>query len=506
MPIRMVDDEQPRKPKQTSGKGGSNPLLTLLPMLIGFIIKRPKLLVPILLLGGGVYLFRGSLFPTGQIEEQLSLAMGLVSSPEVYEESNIYEPLAADYKNDLPTEVSLRAYCPKIRNQGSQGSCVGWSSSYAARTILEARATGARPDAVAFSPSSLYNQIKLPNCQGAYIHQAMETMQQNGVLPWSDFAYNEHDCDRLPNRELMGKMAGFRSRGFERLSDKYGKMNLNAIKENLAQGAPVVIGMMVGQSFMQPMMGKNMWNPSQSDYSMRGMGGHAMCVIGYNDNYEGGAFEIMNSWGPQWGEDGYGWVRYNDFVHFTKEAYGLHPMGETEKLDPEKFSADFGLVENETKSMIPLKQIAYGVFETTQAVKKGTRFKIEFKNSIECYTYILGEETDGSSYVLFPYTEKHSPYFGITGTRLFPRQQSLMADEAGTRDRMLVLVSKKPLNPLDIRDKMNASAGNFLQKVNAAVGEQLIEGVEFRPGDLIHFDARTAEKSIVGMILEVRKN
>ena len=36
--------------------------------------------------------------------------------------------------------------------------------------------------------------------------------------------------------------------------------------------------------------------------------------------------------------------------------------------------------------------------------------------------------------VLFPYTEKHSPYCGTTGTRVFPRKQSLTADDVGTRD------------------------------------------------------------------------
>ena len=54
--------------------------------------------------------------------------------------------------------------------------------------------------------------------------------------------------------------------------------------------------------------------------------------------------------------------------------------------------------------------------------------------------YLFGEETDGSSYVLFPYTEKHSPYCGITGTRLFPSDHSLEADDVGTVDVMAVVV------------------------------------------------------------------
>ena len=69
--------------------------------------------------------------------------------------------------------VSLREYAPERLNQGRQGSCVGWSSAYAARTILHSRATGQDPNSVTFSPSYLYNQIALSGCQGAYINEAM---------------------------------------------------------------------------------------------------------------------------------------------------------------------------------------------------------------------------------------------------------------------------------------------------------------------------------------------
>jgi C1A family cysteine protease len=49
-------------------------------------------------------------------------------------------------------------------------------------------------------------------------------------------------------------------------------------------------------------------------------GGHAMMTVGYDDNkiitneVDGtqtrGAFLIRNSWGTQWGDNGYGWLPY----------------------------------------------------------------------------------------------------------------------------------------------------------------------------------------------------
>ena len=434
MPIRMVDDPQePKRNQNRRRKGGIPPaLLLFLPHLLKFLIKRPRLMIAAAIIVGAIFLFSKSespLFNTDPLpsQEQVltdddndAFSTGLNMSQEMYDKSEIFEPLVAGYKNTMPGRVSLEQYCPKRLNQGSQGSCVGWSSSYAARTILHSRSTGLPPDQVAFSPSSLYNHIRLPNCQGAYIHSAMKTMREQGVLPFKDFRYNQYDCETTHNSSQMAKASQFRTRGFQRLWENEGGTDINAIKQNVAQGAPVVVGMLVGGSFMNAMQGREMWRPTQSDYRMRGFGGHAMCLVGYDDNKEGGAFQIMNSWGENWGDKGFCWVKYRDFEHFTREAYGLYPMGNTQKTDPNKLSVSFGLVENKSMKNIPLKRISGGVFRTVNALQKGTRFKIEVRNNVECYTYILGEETDGSSYVLFPYTEKHSPYCGITGTRLFP--------------------------------------------------------------------------------------
>ena len=69
-----------------------------------------------------------------------------------------------------------------------------------------------------------------------------------------------------------------------------------------------------------------------------------MCVIGYDDNRQ--TVQIMNSWGSEWGDNGIAWVPYDAFQHFTKEAYGLYPMGDAAKYDPNKLAVKFGLVDN----------------------------------------------------------------------------------------------------------------------------------------------------------------
>src|SRR5690606_33530244 len=177
---------------------------------------------------------------------------------------------------------SLEQFAPRRLNQGQQGSCVAWASAYGARTIVQAEATGKDPNSTAFSPSFLYNQIKLGNqCQGAYIFKAMENMQAGGVLPLSKFAYTDESCQKQPSGADKQQAQQYRIKGFQRLSyngdDQ--RTDMLAMKQQLSQGSPVVVGMMVGGSFMQDMAGREVWMPSQNDYRMSGFGGHAMCVI-----------------------------------------------------------------------------------------------------------------------------------------------------------------------------------------------------------------------------------
>ncbi|MCB9260948.1 MAG: peptidase C1 [Flavobacteriales bacterium] len=512
MPIRMVDDPQEPKNNDTGGKRGGIPpiLLLFLPYIFKFLIKKPKLLLGVIAIGVLFYFFGGNLLGGGETADAdivSPFSRGLDMKQEVYEQGELYEPLATNYKSGLPSRVSLEQFCPPRLNQGSQGSCVAWSSSYAARTILHAKSKGVSGKEVAFSPSSLYNFIKLPNCQGAYIHNAMQQMQQYGVLPFNEFSYDEYDCNRTPSQNQMAMATQYRTRGFQRLWENEGGTDISAIKQNLSQGGPVVIGMLVGGSFMSDMMGRKIWHPTSRDRNMAGFGGHAMCVIGYDDNLEGGAFQIMNSWGEDWGDRGLFWIKYSDFEYFTREAYGLYPMGNAPALDPNKLSVDFGLVTSDNLKNIPLTHLGNGIFRTSNNIAKGTRFKIEVTNSIECYIYVFGEETDGSSYVLFPNPQKknHSAYCGITGTRLFPRTESLMADNIGNADRMAVVVSKVELDHGELNRLINQATGNYAQKVQSVLSQYAMTGVTFQSGANVHFDATIGDKKTVAMVIEVTK-
>jgi len=236
-------------------------------------------------------------------------------------------------------------------------------------------------------------------------------------------------------------------------------------------------------------------------------------VIGYDDRKQ--AFQIMNSWGPEWGVNGVGWVRYADFKEFVREAYGIDPMPKRGTAVTTAFEAAIGLVKNDDKQYIPLKLKSGNVFETVGKVAPGTKFKMEIKNSTECYIYIFGQETDGSSYTLFPYPNKEdatktsfSPYCGITGYRLFPRGKSLVPDNIGIKDVFAVVVTKQAIDWFAVNNGISQSAGSdYAAKVAAALQQNAVSAVKFASGTggTINFKTDNPNQQAVICVVEVNK-
>lgn len=92
------------------------------------------------------------------------------------------------------------------------------------------------------------------------------------------------------------------------------------IKAVLAAGFPAVFGFPYDASLEDSNTGEiRMPNKAEKaqlkkDLAARAQLGHAVLAVGYDDEYvigeEQGAFLIQNSWGKEWGKDGYGWLPY----------------------------------------------------------------------------------------------------------------------------------------------------------------------------------------------------
>ncbi len=527
MPIRMTDDPiDPNQQDDDRGGGGRRPsfpgggggggLMSLLPLLLG-LFKGKGIFVLLILAAGAFFLFRGGGCNIAEAVKKFSES-GYSFNKNEFNKASVYEGLEDDAaKNPLPEAVSLLRFAPDRGNQGQQGSCVAWSCAYASQTILTAAATRADPNQIVFSPSYLYNQIKLEGCQGSYLQKAMEAMRANGGVRWEQYPYDETDCESVPDESAKRVGRENLIHGFTRITngDNINEISVRGIKEHLAGNAPVAIGMMVGQSFMQDMMGQELWQPGGMDESQMGMGGHAMTVIGYDDRKFGGAFQIMNSWGPQWGKNGVAWVRYSDFRNYVREAYGIDPLPKRSNVANIPLECMIGLVDNNGGNVIPLRVVGgNNLFQTVSPIVTGTRFKMSIQNATECYIYVFGKDTNNTSYVLFPYLKrgetvsKHSPYCGITGYRLFPKAQSFEADNIGNKDEIAIVVSKDELDYHTLNEAISRSSRpDYLSRVNEALQSIMIRSARFNSTNegTIYFKVDANSNKAVACVVSIDK-
>ena len=266
---------------------------------------------------------------------------------------------------------------------------------------------------------------------------------------------------------------------------------------------------------MQDMMDKELWQPSGMDASQMGMGGHAMSVIGYDDRKFGGAFQIMNSWGPEWGQNGVAWVRYGDFKNYVREAYGIDPLPKRSSVANIPLECNIGLVNNDGGKNIPLRVMpGSNEFRTVSPIAVGTRFKMSVQNATECYVYVFGKDTSTTSYVLFPYLKqgetvsKHSPYCGITGYRLFPKAQSFEADNIGNSDQIAIVVSKDELDYNQLNAAISSSKrSTFTERVNEAIQSIMIRSARYNntADGTIYFKVDANSNKAVACVVTIDK-
>lgn len=218
----------------------------------------------------------------------------------------------------LPKSASVKDLAPAVGSQGVQGSCVGWSVGYGLAGLMLAR----RGAPLATSPAFIYNRGMLvdsvaggaqPNCGlGMYIETALSYLQGFGILPLSQYPYDETSCSKLP--ALWEDQLARKRRV---ISDWATAEYIDAVKTSLATRLPALVGMQVRTSFTQH-SGMSVFSAPASDPVI---GGHAMLVVGYDDSK--GAFEIMNSWGRQWGDQGFAWISYDTMLRDATQSGAL---------------------------------------------------------------------------------------------------------------------------------------------------------------------------------------
>jgi hypothetical protein len=298
---------------------------------------------------------------------------GLIFDDEVYDTLPVMPTYDGSKTLDLPKKVDLRNYCPMAGNQGQLPSCVGWSVGYGAYTIeraIQNKWTDFKTISnEASSAMFIYNNVREGNdCRkaGASIATALNWLKVNGDCLAKEFDNQTGDCDKKPDARAFQSAKKYLLSDFSRVFAKETSAadKITGVKMVLSKNKPVVVGMMVNQVCMS-LRSAEYWNPKIGDVATIG---HAMTVVGYDDNTN--SFLIFNSWGTNWGKNGFIRMKYDDFANQARYAFAI--VLDNKRVKPMKLTGDLGDATSSTTQNPPQNTSTTTRPQDTQPVEESS--------------------------------------------------------------------------------------------------------------------------------------
>ncbi len=318
-----------------------------------------------------------------------SLAAATVSFAEEKASGDTSEEPLPSYSTLVGTPT-----LPPVSNQGEVGSCASNAITYVQYTNCIAQYIRHQDPDTDWNPSSgdpryIFAPKFTYQYSGAGTAWVYDILMDHGCLTLADcnFATDENGASlvHVPNRKskiepksasfelgegMLEKAMQYRLTGYEQvwLTSSYlvdgkvavtttprGQQLLHKIKAAVAEGNAVVTGGYPSRwkfSDDMKLRLKNKGNLAQRAteaaivYSSgEDSGGHQVCIVGYDDNIEvevngvtlKGAFQVVNSWGDGWKNDGYTWLMY-DALNEVSEFDELNVPGRGWAMDQMVFT------------------------------------------------------------------------------------------------------------------------------------------------------------------------
>ena len=209
----------------------------------------------------------------------------------------------------LPSSVDLSPLCSPIENQGQLGSCTG-NAIVGALEYLENKA---KINYLDLSRLFIYyNERVIEHTvnqdAGAIIRDGIKTLVKYGVCSEKSCPYNVSKFTKKPSKvaykqALKRKITSYESVG----------QTENEIKTALANRYTVIFGFEVFAAFESAAVALTGDVPMPAGQSI---GGHAVLIAGYDDATS--RFLVRNSWGENWGNNGYFTMPY---AYVTNNQY-----------------------------------------------------------------------------------------------------------------------------------------------------------------------------------------
>ncbi len=223
----------------------------------------------------------------------------------------------------LPAEIDYTENMTPVRNQGNEGTCVAFASVVG---VKEYQDTKEYKNLIGLSPRYVYSLCKKydgsPDEEGTYPRVAMKMLLKYGTPPESYWPYRPHQTDRpKPNADKAA--IRYRVKAYARIK------TVMEMKRSLVINGPYLAGVDVYESWFVKKTEKTglIPMPKRSDQYQ---GGHAICIVGYDDAKK--LFKFKNSWGDDWGDNGYGYLTYDYMKQYCLDAWSATDLIENPML------------------------------------------------------------------------------------------------------------------------------------------------------------------------------
>lgn len=191
-----------------------------------------------------------------------------------------------------PSMLDLRDKLKPVRNQGEDGCCV----AFALAGMKEYQEMKQNFYSDYLSPWYIYLQRSNYPDAGMNPKNALEILKEKGISTEKNMPYMKAKSANEITPTILNEAKKFIIVDFAFISE------INDLKLALNQKGPCIIALPCYNST------KTFWKKSNESEKL--MGGHCVLVVGFRDDK---GFILRNSWGEQWGENGYTWFPYSDW-------------------------------------------------------------------------------------------------------------------------------------------------------------------------------------------------
>jgi C1A family cysteine protease len=240
------------------------------------------------------------------MENYLNLNFKVRKSPS--EESDLI------YKSDntkcIQEIADLRQWDTLVENQGTLSACSGSAITSAYELMVKQLYP---EQSVELSDLFVYYNARLNEGTvnqdvGIYVKTGMNVLKEYGVCSEDLWTYNLEMWDDKPPDIAYEDAEKRKILQYQKVTSTY------YLTEVLSGNKPVVFGMEIYDSFME--LDNRISTVPFPSRKEKSQGGHAMCMVGYD--LEKRLFLAKNSFGTDWGMNGYCWI---PFDYLKQEGY-----------------------------------------------------------------------------------------------------------------------------------------------------------------------------------------